>query len=50
VQLHDQLKALEMVARRLGMFNDKLTLKGDSNNPLAILIKEFQGNSFKPVH
>lgn len=42
VKLHDQMKALEMVARHLGMYNDKLTLKGDSNNPLAILIKEIQ--------
>ena len=40
VQLHDQMKALENVARHLGMFNDKITLKGDAENPLRMLIAD----------
>lgn len=42
-------KALENVARHLGMFNDKLTLKGDPDNPLAILMSELAGKTLKPV-
>lgn len=51
VQLHDQMKALENVARHLGMFNDKLTLKGDPENPLKMLIERInsQGSSIRPV-
>jgi phage terminase small subunit len=49
VQLHDQTKALENVARHLGMFNDKLTLKNDPENPLLMLIQRIQGSAIKPV-
>lgn len=48
VRLHDQLAALEKVARHLGMFNDKLTLKGEAENPLTLLIKRVQGNAIMP--
>ncbi len=36
VKLRDQDKALENVARHLGMFQDKLTLSGGMNNTVAI--------------
>jgi phage terminase small subunit len=51
VQLHDQMKALENVARHLGMFNDKITLKGDAENPLMVLIQRINshGSSIRPV-
>lgn len=49
IKMHDQLKALENVARHLGMFNDKLTLKGDAENPLAILLGQLAGKTLKPV-
>lgn len=49
IKTHDQLAALQMVGRHLGMFNDKLTLKGDAENPLALLLKEVAGNTLKPV-
>lgn len=37
IKLQDQQKALEMVARHLGMFNDSLKLKGDADQPLQVL-------------
>ncbi|NTE96703.1 terminase small subunit [Agrobacterium tumefaciens] len=49
IKMHDQLAALNMVARHLGMLNDKLTLKGDAENPLIALIKQVSGNTLKPV-
>jgi len=51
VKLHDQMKALESVARHLGMFNDKITLKGDAENPLLMLIQRINshGSSIRPV-
>ncbi|MBB3773863.1 phage terminase small subunit, partial [Angulomicrobium tetraedrale] len=47
--LADRAKALEMVARHLGMFNDKLKLQGDAENPLTVLLREIQGSSLQPV-
>lgn len=49
IQMHDRTKALENIARHLGMFNDKLTLKGDEQNPLAVLLQSVQGATIKPV-
>ncbi|MCG5238059.1 terminase small subunit [Xanthobacter oligotrophicus] len=45
----DKLGALALLARHLGMLNDKVTLKRDDENPLTLLIKEIQGTSIKPV-
>uniref|UniRef100_UPI00258BDA1F terminase small subunit n=1 Tax=Pseudomonas sp. TaxID=306 RepID=UPI00258BDA1F len=45
----DQLAALDRVARHLGMFNDKLTLKGDAENPLVALLQQVSGATLKPV-
>lgn len=41
----DRGKALENIARHLGMFNDKLTLKGDEDHPLVALIKQLGGTT-----
>lgn len=49
VKIHDQLAALGQVARHLGMFNDKLTLKGDAENPLEVLLRSLPGNTLRPV-
>ena len=41
-KLYDKQKALELIGRHLGMFNDKLELQGkvETNNPLAGLTTE----------
>lgn len=49
LKLSDKLGALTLLARHLGMLNDKLTLKGDAENPLTLLVKAIQGTSIKPV-
>lgn len=49
VMMHDQKAALDQVARHLGMFNDKLTLKGDQENPLQLFLSQLPGNTLKPV-
>lgn len=49
VQLHDQLVALEKVARHLGMLSDRIKVSGDSESPLTLLIKSIQGSALKPV-
>ena len=49
IRFADKLGALTLLARHLGMLNDKLTLKGDAENPLTLLIKAVQGTSIKPV-
>lgn len=48
VKMHDQLAALEKVARHLGLFNDKLTLKGDEQNPIVALLKGMAPQTLKP--
>ncbi|MDI4655549.1 terminase small subunit [Xanthobacter autotrophicus] len=49
IKLSDKIGALTLLARHLGMLNDKLTLKGDAENPLTLLVKAIQGTSIKPV-
>jgi len=49
VKMHDQKAALDQVARHLGMFNDKLMLQGDAENPLVTLLNSLPGNTLKPV-
>lgn len=48
IKMQDQGKALENVARHLGMFNDKLTVKGDAENPLQVLFGQLAGKTLKP--
>jgi phage terminase small subunit len=40
VKLNDRMKALELIGRHLGMFNDKLEVTGTTNNPFAGLTTE----------
>lgn len=49
IRFADKIGALTLLARHLGMLNDKLTLKGDAENPLTLLVKAIQGTSIKPV-
>lgn len=49
VKMHDQKAALDQIARHLGMFNDKLTLKGDEQNPLQVLLQQLPGALITPV-
>ncbi len=49
IRFHDQLRAVELLGRHLGMFNDKLTIKGDAESPLVMLIQSVQGNAIRPV-
>lgn len=48
VKTQDQGQALVSVARHLGMFNDKVTLLGDAENPLEVLLRSLPGNTLKP--
>lgn len=49
VKTHDQQAALNQIARHLGMFNDKLMLQGDKENPLVSLLAALPGTTLKPV-
>ena len=40
VKLHDKIKALELLGRHIGMFNDKLEVKATVDNPFAGLSTE----------
>jgi phage terminase small subunit len=35
IKLHDKIKALELLGRHIGMFNDKLSLSGSDGGPLT---------------
>ncbi|HEY8161721.1 MAG TPA: terminase small subunit [Methylocystis sp.] len=49
VKIADKLGALDRLARHLGLLDPKITLKGDAQNPLRVLIQEIQGNSLHPA-
>lgn len=40
IKLNDKVKALELLGRHLGMFNDKLEVSGNAKNPFAGLTTE----------
>ena len=48
IKMHDQAKALENVARHLGMFKENLSLGIEEDNPLGKLIKAISGNTLRP--
>jgi phage terminase small subunit len=48
IKTQDQLAALQMVGRHLGMFNDKLMLQGDKENPLTLLLQQVAGKTLMP--
>lgn len=49
VRMADKLGALTLLARHLGMLQDKIKLSGDAENPLTLLIQSIQGSSVRPV-
>jgi phage terminase small subunit len=49
IKLVDRSKALENVARHLGMFSEKLILKGEPENPLTALLQRGQATTLQPV-
>ena len=48
VKMNDKKGALELIARHLGMLNDKVKVQGDPDNPLTLLHKQISGTAFKP--
>jgi phage terminase small subunit len=49
IKIQDRSKALEHIARHLGMFNDKINLGVDPTNPLVALMTQMAGKVLKPV-
>ena len=49
IKIADKLRALELLGRHLGLFDDRLKLSSDVENPLSVLIRQVQGTTFKPV-
>ncbi|MDP3552641.1 terminase small subunit [Methylocystis sp.] len=49
IKLGDKIRALDLIGRHLGMLDSKITVRGDAENPLTLLIKAVQGSSFNPV-
>ena len=40
IKLHDKIKALELLGRHIGMFNDKIEVRATVENPFAGLSTE----------
>ena len=50
VKFGDKLRALDLLGRHLDLWGgDKLTFKGDAENPIRALIMAVQGNTIQPV-
>lgn len=49
IKIQDRSKALEHIARHLGMFNDKINLGVDPESPIAALMSAVAGKTLKPV-
>lgn len=51
VRFADKLQALDKLARNLGLFQDKLKISGDAENPLLVLIHRINsnGSAIRPV-
>lgn len=45
----DRLAVARLMMQHMGMLDPKLTLKGDSENPLLALFSQLSGNTLKPV-
>lgn len=45
----DRLAVARLMMQHMGMLDPKLTLKGDSENPLIALFSQLAGNTLKPV-
>lgn len=48
-KVNDQLAVARLMMQHMGMLDPKLTLKGDSENPLIALFSQLAGNTLKPV-
>lgn len=48
-KVNDQLAVARLMMQHMGMLDPKLTLKGDSENPLVALFAQLAGNTLKPV-
>lgn len=48
VKLADKKGALELLARHMGMLNDKMKVQGDADNPLRILHQQISGTALRP--
>lgn len=49
VNMESRADARKLYAQHMGMLDAKLTLKGDSANPLTVLLQEITGAAIKPV-
>lgn len=49
VKIPDRLRALELLARHLALFDDSMTLKGDAENPFVAIVRRAQGHALQPV-
>lgn len=49
IKIPDRLKALELLARHLGLFDDQVTVRGDAANPFELIVRQAQGNALRPV-
>lgn len=48
IKLADKKGALELLARHMGMLNDKMKLQGDAENPLRVLHQQISGTALRP--
>ena len=48
-KIHDQKDVAKLIMQHMGMLDPKLTLKGDTTNPLALLLGSLSGNTLKPT-
>jgi len=48
IKLSDKLRALELLGKHVGMFDQKVTV-GSDGDTLSLLIQSVQGSAFKPV-
>lgn len=48
IKIADKIAALTQIGRHLGMFNDKIKVGGDAENPLRLLLDEISGKSIGP--
>ncbi|MBB3772514.1 phage terminase small subunit [Angulomicrobium tetraedrale] len=49
LKLADKKGALELLMRHMGMFNDRLKVAGEAENPLTLLLKQIQGTALPVV-
>jgi hypothetical protein len=47
IKIAEKLKALELLGKHLGLFDQKVTING--GDPLTLLIQSIQGLSFQPI-